>query len=189
MTANVGRRLFLAGLLAGTVLFAQSAPAHAATLDEYQVKAVFLFNFTQFVAWPPSAFATADSAFVIGVLGTDPFGPYLDQVVRGEQVEGHPIVVRRYANAADVDRAHILFIDRSASTQLIAPVASRFETQGTLTVSDVALPPPGDSVVRFLNANNRIRLRINVATARSSGLVISSKLLRPAEIVGREESP
>jgi len=44
---------------------------------EYQVKAVFLFNFAQFVEWPPTAFPEATAPLVIGVLGADPFGAAL----------------------------------------------------------------------------------------------------------------
>lgn len=49
---------------------------------EYQVKAVFLFNFAQFVTWPSQP---ADAPLVIGILGDDPFGSYLDETVRGEK--------------------------------------------------------------------------------------------------------
>jgi hypothetical protein len=41
-------------------------------------------------------------------------------------------------------------------------------------------------MIQFATENNRIRLRINVESARASGLTISSKLLRPAEIVGTD---
>jgi len=40
--------------------------------------------------------------------------------------------------------------------------------------------------MQFATENSRIRLRINVESARAAGLTISSKLLRPAEIVGAE---
>src|SRR6185369_13663661 len=76
---------------------------------EYQVKAVFLFNFAQFVEWPPSTFKETN-AIVIGVLGEDPFGPYLDEAVQGEEVNGHPIIVQRYRHIEDVKACHILFI-------------------------------------------------------------------------------
>lgn len=175
------------GLLALLSLCAQPAPAlRAATLDEYQVKAVFLFNFTQFVEWPASAFASPDSQFVIGVLGDDPFGANLDAVVQGEQVGGHPIAVRRYSDIADASGAHILFISQSAAPQIEADAANRLAGKPMLTVSDAGTQTSKDVVVRFLTANNRIRLRINVASAQAARLVISSKLLRPAEIVGGE---
>ena len=32
-----------------------------------------------------------------GVLGADPFGSVLDEIVRGEEVQGHPLVVVRYS--------------------------------------------------------------------------------------------
>ena len=38
-------------------------------------------------------------------------------------------------------------------------------------------------MIRFLLIENKIRLRINVDAARTAGLTISSKLLRPAQIV------
>ena len=43
-------------LLVGLVLLAGDA---SAALSEHRVKAVFLFNFSKFVEWPPSAFAAA----------------------------------------------------------------------------------------------------------------------------------
>jgi hypothetical protein len=160
--------------------------ARAATLDEYQVKAVFLFNFTQFVEWPRTAFTGPDAPFVIGVLGADPFGRHLDDVVQGERVDGHPIVVRRLDRIDDAAGVHILYVDRSAGIQLAPGAVGRLDAQSTLTVSDAETQAARDVVIRFLNANNRIRLRINVTSAQSAGLVLSSKLLRPAEIVGRE---
>jgi hypothetical protein len=42
-------------------------------------------------------------------------------------------------------------------------------------------------MIQLVNENNRIRLRIDVAAAKAGNLTISSKLLRPAEIVGAGE--
>jgi hypothetical protein len=56
-------------LSGGVELSAQTAAA-----PEYQVKAVFLFNFAQFVHWPPQAFPDAQAPLVIGVVGESPFG-------------------------------------------------------------------------------------------------------------------
>ena len=85
----------------GLALFAflLLAPSRAATPGEYQVKAVFLYNFSRFVEWPETAFADPKSPFVVGVFGFDPFGADLDEAVRGESVRGHPLVVRRVRNA------------------------------------------------------------------------------------------
>src|SRR5687768_11102671 len=52
---------------------------------EYDLKAVFLFNFAQFVEWPARAFPTAEAPFVVGIIGNDPFKGALDDVVRNEK--------------------------------------------------------------------------------------------------------
>ena len=55
--------------LAMTGLGAPAARAEPALSAEYQLKAVFLFNFAQFVEWPASAFPDPNAPLVIGVLG------------------------------------------------------------------------------------------------------------------------
>ncbi len=159
-----------------------STAVPAAAPDEYQVEAVFLLHFTQFIEWPQAS-GDSHAPFVIGVLGRDPFGNALDEAVRGETVNGRPLVVKRFAGAADLGPCQILFIDRSAIGDADRVIAS-VSHSGTLTVSDVDVPAPADVIIRFLNEDRRIRLRINVDYARTAGLTISSKLLRPAQVVG-----
>jgi hypothetical protein len=77
-------------------LFLVQGAAAADSPSEYQVKAIFLFNFSHFVDWPAEAFKSPTEPFIIGVLGADPFGPRLDEAVRGEHIAGHPLVVRRF---------------------------------------------------------------------------------------------
>ncbi len=55
-------------LLAGNMAATAQTPSR-----EYQLKAVFLFNFTQFIDWPADAFADGQAPFIIGVLGQKPF--------------------------------------------------------------------------------------------------------------------
>ena len=95
-----------------------ATPAKAAAPTEYQLKAVFLFNFAQFVDWPQESFPEAQTPLVIGVLGEDPFGTYLDEIVRGETVNDHHLVVQRYRRVDEITTCHILFISRSESKRL-----------------------------------------------------------------------
>ncbi len=173
--------VLLCGVLGLSISMRGALGAEAPT--EYQVKAVFLFNFSHFVEWPPQAFSAPDEPFVIGILGGDPFGARLDEAVRGEQINQHPLVVRRFHTVGEIGDCRILYIDRSESAQL-GPILAAMEHRGTLTVSEVDGSAQRGVMIQFLTDNNRIRLRINVESARAAGLTISSKLLRPAEIVG-----
>ena len=83
--------LLRAALASALVSSGLGLAAQTPRASEYQIKAVFLFNFAQFVDWPPGAFPDSTAPLVIGVLGDDPFGPYLDETVRGETVRGRPL--------------------------------------------------------------------------------------------------
>jgi hypothetical protein len=161
-----------------------NAHAQASASPEYQLKAVFLFNFAQFVEWPPSAFAGPDTPLVIGVLGEDPFGSYLEETVRGETVNGRPLEVRRYRGVGEIGTCHILFVSRRGEDQLQGALDS-LRGRSILTVSDAEGFARRGGMIRFVTDRNRIRLRINLEAAQAAGLTLSSKLLRPAHIVSR----
>jgi hypothetical protein len=176
------RALSLVALLAaggGHGLAAQDARA-----SEYQVKAVFLFNFAQFVDWPAGAFPDSTTPLVIGVLGNDPFGAALDETVRNERLGGRPFQVRRYQSVDEIKACHILFISRSEGGRPAVILAS-LKDRPILTVSDADRFAERGGMIRFVTDRNRIRLQLNLTAAEAAHLTISSKLLRVAEIVRR----
>ncbi|HZI34074.1 MAG TPA: YfiR family protein [Candidatus Binatia bacterium] len=157
-------------------------PAHAEISKEYQVKAVFLFNFTQFIEWPTNAFPGTNAPLTIGVLGADPFGKFLDATVRGETVNGHPIVVKRFRRAWDVKECQILFVSRSEEQRVKAILAS-LKDENVLTVSDIEGFAQSGGIIRFVTEDGKIHFRVNLEAAKDAGLMVSAKLLRLAEIV------
>jgi hypothetical protein len=156
--------------------------AQSQASPEYQLKAVFLFNFAQFVEWPASAFAGPDAPLVIGILGEDPFGSYLDETVRGEKVDDRPLVVRRFKSVDEITTCHILFINWRDADQL-RDILAHLRGRSILTVSDVEGFATRGGMIRFLTDQNRIRFRINLDAAKAASLTVSSKLLRAAQIV------
>jgi len=170
---------FLAcGLCASATALAAPTPG--------QVEAVFLFNFTQFVDWPPQAFAGPSSPIVIGVLGSDPFGASLDEVVRGETVNGHPLVVHRAQHIEELADSQILFISRSERARL-ASILAALKGRNILTVSDLEGFASEGGMIRFVLMENKVRLRVNLEATKAAGLTLSSKLLRVAQIVAPGE--
>lgn len=164
-------------LLSGLHASAQTGPSR-----EYQVKAVFLFNFAQFVEWPPAAFANANAPIVIGVLGENPFGTYLDETVRDEKVDSRPMEVQRYRRIDEIKTCHVLFISPSEANRLEQILAS-LKDRSILLVGDGEDFLQRGGMVRLATAQNKIRLIINVDAAKAANLTISSKLLRSANVV------
>ena len=127
----------------------------AAPVSEYQLKAVFLFNFAHFVEWPPAALPRENTPFVIGVLGKDPFGASLDEVLRGENVNRHPLAVERYHNAAEIGDCQILFIPAAEIGHLEA-ILTALRGKSTLTVTDADDPAVRGVIIALVKRDNRI---------------------------------
>lgn len=190
MTADMGTRGRLARLLAVIVVVAALCAsgdlarrlADASAPGVYQIKAAFLYNFAKFVEWPSGSFADGNSPLVIGILGDDPFGSSLDQVVKGNTVGGRRICIKRFPRIRDVESCHILFVCSSESNRLARALES-VKNSGVLTVSDIDRFAQRGGIVGFTMDDNKVGFEINVTTAQRSNLKISSKLLKLARVV------
>jgi len=175
---------FRIGLVALVLFFSSKVdlPAQAEISREYQLKAIFLFNFAQFVDWPSDAFLETQTPLTIGVLGDDPFDSYLDETVRDEKVNGHPLVVQRFHRVEDIKACQILFISRS-ETKRLEQILEDLKGRNILTVGETESFAKHGGMIQFANEQNKIRFKINAEAAKAANLTISSKLLRAAEIV------
>jgi hypothetical protein len=173
------RGLALAVSLAG--------PLAAQATREYDLKAVFLYNFTTFVEWPKEARPAPGKPFIIGVLGRDPFGAVLDGVVAGESLNGTPLEVRRYRTAETARECQILFISSSEAAHL-PQILDTLRGRPVLTVADMPRFSESGGIIAF-STGTRVQLHINAEAARQAGLSISSKLMRVATLVGQPPPP
>ena len=177
------RNRILIGLVAATLLTVvlPQTRAFSVVAGEYEVKAAFLYNFAQFVEWPPDAFTSSKAPIVIGIFGQDPFGSALDEVVKNKTADGRRFVVKRFGKLRDVENCQILFVSASEESQL-EKAAHAAGGKGVLTVGDSAHFITCGGIIRFIIENNKIGLEISVDHARNAGLKISSKLLRLARM-------
>jgi hypothetical protein len=174
----------LAGVILGT-LIAASAQPH---LDEYQVKAAFLYNFAKFVEWPPQAFdVAANPIIVVCIVGETPLYALLESAVIDKTAGNRSLAVRKVSDGQQATGCHILFIGR-ADRKRIPAVLAAITPWGILTVGETPEFVAEGGVVNFKLENGRVRFEISVDAARREKLRISSKLLSLAEIV-KTESP
>jgi hypothetical protein len=173
-------------LLAGLLMLVAGSSGAQGTSREYDVKAVFLFNFVQFTEWPTNAFATTNSPLVIGVLGKDPFGAILDTTIKGETFNGRTLKVQRFSRVEDVKDCHMLFVSSSEASR-VGPVIEALKNRPILTVGESDGFALSGGCVRFITENSKIRLRVNLESVKRAQLTLSSKLLRVAEVVASEK--
>lgn len=148
---------------------------------ENKVKAVFVYNFTQFIEWPAESFEDTTASFVIGILGDDNFGKYLSEAIEGEKVNGHPIVMKNFKTLTnDIQKCHILFIAKSFPAYEKALTLT--SGKPILTVSDHAKFMKLNGILKFYRENGNVRFEINREESLKAGLEVSPKLLRLAAI-------
>jgi uncharacterized protein DUF4154 len=169
----------------GLILLAGALPAASAcaqSLDEYRVKAAFLYNFAKFVEWPPGAFRSPTDRIAICVLGQDPFDGALEDAVKGKTLEGRPFVVAKISEVNPTERCQIVFIAASERKR-VPSILADLRGSSALTVGETGDFAVKGGIVNFKIEDGHVRLEINVEAAGQAKLHISSKLLSLAQIV------
>jgi hypothetical protein len=180
----------LAHTVLGMILGAAAALAAGAPLakaqseppSEYEVKAAFLFHFAKFVEWPPDAFANPQSPIVLGILGDDPFGALLTEMIVGKTVNGRGLQVHYFRRGENFRDCHILFISSSEKKSLPL-ILGNLGGLSVLTVSEMEGFAASGGMIHLFLEQNKVRFEVNPETAMRSRLKISSKLLALARIV------
>jgi hypothetical protein len=163
-------------LLSARAAYSQSADSPV----EYQVKAAFLLNFTKFIDWPAASFANPDSPITICILGKDPFGSVLDEIVQGETVNTRKVTVQRISQPPGPQTCHVVFV--SEPDKDISKTLSGLG-RGVLTVGQGDRFLRDGGMVALVVDNRRVRFDINQTAATGAGLGLSARLLNVARAV------
>ncbi len=157
----------------------------SAQLDESQAKAWFLYKVAAFVEWPTGAFKGQAESVAICVMGQTPFEQALGRTVKSKQVEGRGFTVRQAADAKEIAGCHVLFVSAPGLKRFRALRSELSAVTGVLIVGESEGFAGEGGVINFKLVDGRFRVEINVAEARREKLVINSRLLGMADVVGR----
>jgi len=180
---HISRRHLLAAVVAGLASALCCGPVTAQTAaSEYQVKAAFLFNFAKFVDWPPDSLVNPQAPFSICILGADPFGSAIDDMLRGQTIRGRAVVVHRMQDAARLRGCRVAFVSASERGRL-PRILQAVRGSSVLLVGDSPGFAAAGGMIQFQTQDNRIRFSINPDAAERAGLRLSSQLLSLATII------
>ncbi len=148
---------------------------------EFEIKAVFLFNFAKFIEWPSSAFDGSDSPINLCILGENPFGATLDMVVSEEKAQGRMAQVIRLNSVKQSSQCHIVFISRSETGNEIT-ILEALKNHPILTVSDIKDFSTRGGMIEFHVKDNRIRFIIDPDKIKSENLQVNVNLIRVGDL-------
>ena len=174
----------VAALFIGAILLCAAHYGRTAepVLPEYQVKALFLYNFVRYVNWPESTFWKTNAPFVIAVTGDDNLQKNLIKLVHGKSVDGHPILLKHINDDDPLQLCHMLFIGSSVKKQIVT-ILDKVKTLPILTVGESEEFIEQGGIINLKKNEGKVRLEINLDAARLAQLKLSSKLLSVADVV------
>lgn len=151
-------------------------------VEEYRLKAAFLFHFAQFVEWPANALPDAGGALVFCVLGDDPFHGDLEGTVLGKFAAGRPVRILHIQQVQPASGCHLVFLDRKQSGRARELLAS-LNNAPVLTVGESEDFLRQGGMIRFCMDERKVRFEINQGAAERAHLKISARLLLLAKSV------
>ena len=159
-------------------------PVHLSATEmsnEYQTKAVLLYNIIKFTRWPDNTFANKSSAYSICILGEDPYSDIFAQM-SDWKVNGRSLKTRQLqtkVNDQSLQSCHILII-RLTKLSDILRFSEKSQSLSILSVSEQNNDRPSMAMINFSIEQSRISLSVNRSVANSAQIDFSSQMLRLA---------
>lgn len=174
----------------GVFLLILSPNEAKAQYTEYEIKAGLIVNFARHCNWPDRMFNQRQNKIVLTILGSDPFGSIIDDVVRGRTVKGkYYFEIRRVSDIKDLRGSHIIYISKSErnNIQKITEYIKSFRRSAVLTM--------GDEIDGFCKKGGIINIledytfNVNWDAASDQGILLDNRLLNIANEIVPTENP
>jgi hypothetical protein len=181
MLCLTGPRIGAIGAALLSCALGVASPLAAQTASATALKAALLLNFVKFSEWPADTLAVG-GPIVLCVIGDDTIEGSLREIVKGQAVDGHSLVVRHQSMEASMRSCHVLYaggLDTKRSAQLIELV----KDATVLTVGESEQFPRIGGVAQFFADDGKMRFAVNLESVQRARLRLSSRLLGLAKIV------
>lgn len=148
--------------------------------SEYELKAIYLYNFLQFVEWPAKDCTDRNKTQKkIVVLGDSSLRPVLKALQQKLQAKNQQLQLTfygQYSDGLDISDCSLLFISDSERNNL-EDILDKVANKPVLTVSDAVNFAEKGVMITLLSYNHKVRWTINRKPVREAGLRLSAKLL------------
>lgn len=138
-------------------------------------KAVFMYNFIEYVKWPEGK---QEGPFVIDMLGESEVVSTMKAVARKRRAGDREMVVNAIASIEEIDPScHMLFIAPGQGEQM-EKIDAKIHERNILTVGDSSGLTKKGVIINFVSIGPKLRFKINLEAAEAADLRLSSHLLK-----------
>lgn len=178
-TRQLGHHGILLSII--TILFLSTSSAHAQDRS-HQVKAVYLYNFGNYVTWPVQSTEAREKPreFVIGILAArHPVEGVLNKIAKKKTIHGAKIRTLMIDDVSTNWSCQILYIPESTPSDVMKRALKAVKEKPVLVVGELPdFATLGGGMIRFYQAQTMIRFEINPLAIRKARMKASSKLIQ-----------
>jgi len=150
----------------------------AIELPEHELKAAFLYNFARFTEWP----AETGPAVTLCAIGGENLDKSLE-TLRGQPVGARRFAFRRVKDADATQDCQMVFLADNAPVPIARSMRSLLGRRHVLVVGDSPDAARAGVGINMSLRDARVTFEVNRQAVESTGLELSSKLLRLAQNV------
>jgi hypothetical protein len=170
-----------AAILLAMVVGHALACAQEGLNDEYEIRAVMIFNMTHFIQWPNWKMAADHRTFEICELGADPVTASLEKLFAGKEVFDKPVAIRRLGKDESPSSCHLLYVADSERKRF-ATLSPMLGKDAVVSVGAQEWLLSEGGLISLPTIDDRVRIEIQISRVQQGGWVVSSKLLSLATI-------
>jgi hypothetical protein len=160
----------------------QGTKTYAQKFTEYEVKAVYLYQFVKFVQWPENTPPIGEE-FVIGIYGEDPFGDLPAKIYANKKFKGKNCKIVQLETMEDALQCKMVFISNVEKYKALKLI-NYLDGKPILVVGDnLEEFCQMGGMINFTEKTDKYRFEINQHAAKKSQIQISSKLFAVARLV------
>jgi hypothetical protein len=159
---------------------------NAQKYNEYEVKAVYIYQFSKFINWPEPVDSTA--TFIIGVYGNNPFATFSNVIYEGKLFKGRKCVIRQISTKEEAFKCQMIFFS-GVEKYTVLKFISKLKSAPILLIGDQI----DDfcligGMINFTPKESEFRFEINPETTKTANLEVSSKLFAVGRIISDTEA-
>ncbi|MEA1917934.1 MAG: YfiR family protein [Campylobacterota bacterium] len=153
-----------------------------ANVSEDKLKVLIVGKVAKFISWEKSD----NKNFVITILN-NPFGDMFDKAFKGKKIKKKDVEIKYIDNIDQLGFTNILYISNKDSKNLDT-ILERVKGKNILTVSGIRGFAQKKGAMQIYFASQKVKLKINLDTAKEDNLKIKSSLLRIADVIRGDDS-
>lgn len=160
--------------------FSSINPAWSRSVEKQTVLAVLTLNIARFTTWPEPIF-NAEAPLNLCVFG-DNIVQQSFEAIDNKKANKKTIHIINLSRLRNLDRCQLLYLSELDRSKL-KPLLMELKTQPILTIGENMEFLQAGGMVGLEKVNGKMQLSINLPAVKQSELVISSRLLKLANIV------